>query len=70
MPPPASFTSQAVSYEISFPWMIYFFLRLALCMKENWDLALVCTVAAGLNFYQTRARPYWHIYQASRANRK
>ena len=50
---------------MSFPWMIYFFFRLALCMRENWDLALVCTVAAGLNFYQTRAKPYWHIYQVT-----
>jgi len=45
--------------------MAYYFFRLALCMKANWDIAVVCTVAAGLNFLQSRKRPYWHAYQVS-----
>jgi hypothetical protein len=50
---------------MSFPWMGYYFFRLALCMQANWDIAIVCTVAAGLNFLQSRQRPYWHAYQVA-----
>jgi hypothetical protein len=53
----------AIAYEASFPWMIYFFFRLALQMSANADLACVCVVAVGLNFATTRKRPIWHVYQ-------
>jgi hypothetical protein len=59
----------ALAYEMSFPWMGYYFFRLALCMSANWDIAIVCTVAAVLNFAQSRQRPYWHIYQVHCAYR-
>jgi len=55
----------ALAYEMSFPWMGYYFFRLALCMSANWDIAIVCSVAAVLNFLQSRQRPYWHVYQVS-----
>mmetsp|Transcript_42828 Transcript_42828/g.86606 ORF Transcript_42828/g.86606 Transcript_42828/m.86606 type:complete len:390 (+) Transcript_42828:178-1347(+) len=53
----------ALAYEMSFPWMTYFFFRLAFQIGANLDLALVCIVAVGLNFATTRKRPIWHVYQ-------
>ena len=53
----------ALAYEASFPWMGYYFFRLAGSMKANWDVALVATLGAALNFATTRRRPIWHCYQ-------
>jgi hypothetical protein len=53
----------AIAYESSFPWMAYYFFRLAMCIKANADMAIVCCVAVVLNFQTTRQRPIWHVYQ-------
>ena len=34
-------------------------------MSENWDIALVTTLAVALNMLQSRQRPYWHVYQVA-----
>lgn len=53
----------AFAYEASFPWMAFYFLKLAYEIKANLDMAIVCCVAVVLNFQTTRDRPIWHVYQ-------